>query len=303
MMQSMDKDDSEIGAGEAALPEAPAEESVDSTFPEVPPPPPAACDARIPPAAGGSGGTGENGENESSEAGEDEPGEKGEAEESGEPEDSEETEEAEGEEEGEGGDVPAGPALPLASVVEAVLFAAREPLKPAQIARAAGKGTRQDAVRAAVDELNVQYLESGRAFEIAEVSGRLQLMSRPEYVDHIRRIYPKNETEKKTGPGKLTQSALETLSIIAYKQPVTRGEIEHIRGVACGPALKTLMERGTVRVAGKKTDTLGQPLMYGTTDAFLVEFGLGSLDELPLRGEFMQAMGGAEPEDAGREET
>lgn len=185
------------------------------------------------------------------------------------------------------GDESRGPALPLVSVVEAVLFAAREPLKAAQIARAVGKGTRQEAVRAAIDELNVQYLETGRAFEIAEISGRHQLMSRPEYVTHIMRIYPKRELSEKDKTTRLTPAALDTLSIIAYKQPVTRGEIEHIRGVGCGPVLRALIERGTIRIAGKKTDVVGQPLVYGTTEAFLAEFGLGSLDELPLRNEFL----------------
>ena len=179
------------------------------------------------------------------------------------------------------------PARHLTRVVEAVLFAAREPLKPAQIARAAGKGTRQEAVHAAVDELNVEYLENGHAFEIRELAGLYRLMSRPEYDEYIRRIYPKDETGKNSGPTKFTPSVLETLVIIACKQPVTRSEIEHIRGVACGPTLKTLEERGMVKVVGKKNDVLGQPFLYGTTDAFLVEFGLGSLDELPFRSEFL----------------
>ncbi len=177
--------------------------------------------------------------------------------------------------------------LSVLSVVEAVLFAAREPLKLAQIARAVGKRVRQDAVKSAVDELNVQYLETGRAFEIAEISGKYQLMSRPEYVNHIIRIYPKRELSDKERSGKLTPAALDTLSIIAYKQPVTRGEIEHIRGVGCGPVLRALIERGSVKVAGKRTDLVGQPLMYGTTEAFLAEFGLGTLDELPLKNEFL----------------
>ncbi len=180
-----------------------------------------------------------------------------------------------------------GPALPLVSVVEAILFAAREALKPAQIARAAGKRIRQEAIKSAIDELNVQYLETGRAFEIAEISGKFQLMSRPEYVHHIMRIYPKRELSEKERSNKLTPAALDTLSIIAYKQPVTRGEIEHIRGVGCGPVLRALIERGTIKIAGKRTDLVGQPLMYGTTELFLAEFGLGSLEELPLRNEFI----------------
>lgn len=192
-------------------------------------------------------------------------------------------------------DAPDGPSLPLLSVIEAVLFAAREPLKAAQIARAVGKGTRQDAVRTAIDELNVQYLDTSRAFEIAEISGRFQLMSRPEFVSHIMKIYPKKELVEKDRSSRLTPAALDTLAIIAYKQPVTRGDIEHIRGVGCGPVLKALIERGSVRVAGKRTDLVGQPLMYGTTEAFLAEFGLGSIEELPLRNEFLGMLGEPAP--------
>lgn len=201
--------------------------------------------------------------------------------------------EEEGEEENGGGAPDEEPlAFPLSSVVESILFAAREPLKPVQIARAVGNRTRQDAVRAAVNELNVHYLESGRAFEIAEISGRFQLMSRPEYVEYIMRIYPKRELADKDKTAKLSQAALDTLAIIAYKQPVTRGEIEHIRGVGCGPVLRALMERGTVKVTGR-AQVVGQPWQYGTTEAFLAEFGLGSLDELPLRSEFLSLVGSA----------
>lgn len=178
-------------------------------------------------------------------------------------------------------------ALPLMSVVEAVLFAAREPLKLVQIARAVGKRTRQEAVRTAIDELNLVYLDSGRAFEIAEISGRYQLMSKPEYARHIMRLYPKRELTEKDKTPKLTPAALETLTIVAYKQPVTRGEIEHIRGVGCGQTIRTLMERGSVIKKGKREDLIGQPPTYITTDAFLVEFGLGSLDELPMRHEIV----------------
>lgn len=183
----------------------------------------------------------------------------------------------------------AGPESPLESVVEAVLFASREPLKLKQLARAAGRRVRQDAVREAIDRLNLHYLETGRAFEIAEISQRYQLMSRPEYVSYIAKVQPKREPGEKEKSNKLTPAALDTLSIVAYKQAVTRAEIERIRGVGCGPALKALIERGSVRVAGKRTDLIGQPLTYGTTEAFLVEFGLGSLDELPLRNEFLSS--------------
>lgn len=184
-----------------------------------------------------------------------------------------------------------GEALPIAAVVEAVLFAAREPLKPAQIARAVGKRTRQDAVRAAVEELNVHYLETGRAFEIAEISERYQLMSRPEYARHIMRIYPKRELQSdKDKSQRLTPAALDTLAIIAYKQPVMRSEIERIRGVACGPVLKMLIERGSVKPVGR-LEVIGKPTVFGTTEKFLAEFGLGSLDELPLRNSFLPPPG------------
>lgn len=182
------------------------------------------------------------------------------------------------------------PSLPVASVVEALLFAAREPLKPAQIARAVGKRTRQEAVRAAVDELNVLYLESGRAFEIAEISGKFQLMSRPEYAAHIMRIYPKRELTDKDGKAKrITPAMMDTLAIVAYRQPVMRSEIEHIRGVPCGPALRSLIERGSVRELGRRADLVGKPAVFGTTERFLAEFGLGSLEELPMRSEFAAA--------------
>ncbi|MCC8179303.1 MAG: SMC-Scp complex subunit ScpB [Planctomycetes bacterium] len=221
--------------------------------------------------------SGDSGGDEDDEAGDD-------TTESGESDEGEETADGEAEPEGDGASV-----LPLQSVVEAIMFAAREPLKLVQIAKAAGKRIRQDAIRTALDELNLHYLETGRAFEIAEISERFQLMSRPEYAPHILRLYPKRDTGDKDKDARLSQSALDTLAIIAYKQPVTRGEIEHIRGVGSGPMLRTLIERGLVKVVGKKADVVGQPLMYGTTEAFLISFGLGSLDELPMRNEFLSA--------------
>ncbi len=202
-------------------------------------------------------------------------------------------EDAEG---GEGGEEEASP-LPLASVVEAVLFAARDALKLPQIARACGRRVRQDAVRSAMDELNVHYLETGRAFEIAEISGRFQLMSRPEFAPHIMKLYPKRDLagDREKTRQRLTATALDTLAIIAYKQPVTRAEIEHIRGVGCGPVLKTLMERDSIKIVGKRAEILGQPLVYGTTENFLAEFGLGSLDELPMRNDFLTILGAEIP--------
>ncbi|MDR0363323.1 MAG: SMC-Scp complex subunit ScpB [Planctomycetota bacterium] len=197
--------------------------------------------------------------------------------------------------------------MPFASVVEAILFAASEPLKLPQIARAVGKGTRQDAVREAIAELNLFYLETARAYEILEISGRYQLMSRPEYAEHLARICPRREAAEKRGVHHLTPAAIETLSIVAYKQPVARAEIERIRGVGCGPVIRTLIERGLVRISGR-LDVVGKPPLYSTTEALLVELGLGSVDEIPLRNNLLNAFPevfaadapASEPEPAGK---
>lgn len=180
------------------------------------------------------------------------------------------------------------PDLPLTSVVEAVLFASPDPLSLARIAKAAGRRVRQDAVRAAIDELNVRYLETGRAFEIAETAGKWQFMSRPEYYQFIARACPRDRSSQAVRA--LSPAVLETLAVIAYKQPVTRGDILRVRGVDPAPALKTLIERGYVVTGARRTDVIGQPLTYVTTDAFLTDFGLGNLEELPMRADVLAAV-------------
>lgn len=180
-------------------------------------------------------------------------------------------------------------ALPLESVIEALLFSARAPLTVKQLAKCAGKGTRLDTVREALAALNRHYNDTGRAFEIVEVADKLQFMSRPEYARHIFKLQgkkPSPETEKK-----LTGASLDTLSIVAYKQPITRVEIETVRGVACGQIVRALIERGSIKVVGKKLDVVGQPWLYGTTEEFLKEFGLASLEELPMIQELRQMTG------------
>ncbi len=176
--------------------------------------------------------------------------------------------------------------LPLKSVVEALLFSARTPLKLPQLAKLAGRGIRRERIRDAVCELNREYLETHRAFEIVELAGKYQLMSRPEYAPHLQRLHGKKERDRK-----LTPASLDTLSVIAYKQPILRVDVEAIRGVGCGPVLRGLIERGLVKVVGRKRDTLGHPLLYGTTEDFLKEFGLASLDELPMVHELRRATG------------
>ena len=161
-------------------------------------------------------------------------------------------------------------------VVEAILFSSSEPLP---LARLSGviEGVDGRAIRKAIEELNEEYEQTGRAFHIQEIAGGFQLMTRPEYapwVDSLHRV------ERKT---KLSQAALESLALIAHRQPITRAEIESIRGVQCGDILRSLIEKRLVKIAGRK-DAPGRPLLYGTTRFFLEHFGLGSLDDLSKLG-------------------
>lgn len=176
--------------------------------------------------------------------------------------------------------------LPLASVVEAILFASPRPLTLKEIAKCIGRRTRPEAVREAIQSLNQSYEATARAFEIVETAERFQLLSRPEFAPYLQRLLGKSPEKEK----KLTPAALDTLSIIAYKQPITRAEIEEIRGVSCSQVLRFLLERGTIRIVGKKMDVLGHPLLYGTTEAFLEEFGLASLKDLPRVQELRRAI-------------
>jgi segregation and condensation protein B len=164
--------------------------------------------------------------------------------------------------------------LALKSIVEAILFASDEPVPVDRIADAAGEDVSVDQVREAVRTLVDEYDAAGRAFTVEEIAGGLQLFTRPEYNKHLKKLLrARNEA-------RFTQAALETLAIIAYKQPLSRAEIEDIRGVACGDMVRTLMEKGLVRVAGR-SEHLGRALLYGTTKKFLQVFGLGSVKDLP----------------------
>jgi segregation and condensation protein B len=158
-------------------------------------------------------------------------------------------------------------------IVEAVLFASEAPLAPAEIARAA-EGLDAAAVEAAIEELRREYEAEDRAFQIYRLGDGYQVLTRPEYAPYLERFdaVPKS--------GRLSQAALETLAIVAYRQPVSRVEIDEIRGVNSGPVLRTLQERGLIEVVGR-AEGLGRPLLYGTTRRFLEHFGLRSLEDLP----------------------
>ena len=130
------------------------------------------------------------------------------------------------------------------------------------------------AIRRAVQELNEQYASSGRCFRIEQVAGGYQILTLPEFGDILRKLH------QKEGDAKLTKAALETLSIIAYKQPILRADVEAIRGVACGETIRSLMEKHLVKIAGRAEEP-GRPILYGTTKRFLELFGLNSLKDLP----------------------
>ncbi len=163
---------------------------------------------------------------------------------------------------------------PLKAIVEAILFASDEPVAVQRLADAAGESVTVQGVRDAVQQLIEEYDATGRAFTVEEIAGGLQLFTRPEYNPYLKQLLQSRRRAR------FTQAALETLAVIAYKQPVTRIEVEDIRGVACGDMIRTLMEKGLVRITGR-SEKLGRPLLYGTTKKFLQAFGLGSLKDLP----------------------
>jgi len=162
----------------------------------------------------------------------------------------------------------------LKHIVEAILFSSDEPVSVERLADAAGDGVTPAQVREAVDELVAEYDATGRTFTVEDIAGGLQLFTRPAYNKYLKRLVATRRQQR------FTQAALETLAIIAYKQPVMRVEVEDIRGVACGDMIRTLMEKGLVRVTGRN-EGLGRALLYGTTKKFLQVFGLGSLKDLP----------------------
>jgi len=157
-------------------------------------------------------------------------------------------------------------------IIEAVVLASPEPISAARIAELLPR-CNPTKVRALVKELNESYVESHRAFEIWEVAGGYQLRSLPEFAPYLKQI-------QKTRPLRLSGAALEVLSVVAYRQPVTRAEIDHIRGVDSGAVLRSLLDRQLVRIAGHR-EVPGRPIVYATTRRFLEVFGLSRLGDLP----------------------
>ena len=167
--------------------------------------------------------------------------------------------------------------------LEAVLVMADEPLSARRLAEAANIGNSDDA-RRLLQRLKAFLDEERSAFQVEEIAGGYQLLTRPAFHSWLMRL-------KRTGHElRLTAAAMETLAVIAYKQPVMRAEVEVIRGVACAELLRHLMEKGLVRITGRH-DSLGRPQLYGTTKKFLQAFGLNSLKDLP-EVESLRAGGG-----------
>ena len=161
----------------------------------------------------------------------------------------------------------------LKKIVETLLFITDRPVKPGRLADVID-GSNVKQIREVITALQDEYVQQGRAMQIVEIGGGFQMSTKPEYGRWVRKLYNEKMTTK------LSNAALETLAIIAYKQPITRAEMEAIRGVDVAGPLERLLERSLVRVVGKK-DTVGRPMVYGTTDEFLRMFGLNKLAELP----------------------
>ena len=178
--------------------------------------------------------------------------------------------------------------MTLTRVIEALLFSAQKPLSIPEIATAikgaegdpAGAGpnefsrVREAEVAAALEQLKIDYVEQQRAFQLIEKAEGWQLATDPQYAQWVRQLFPAQK------PARLSAPALETLAIIAYRQPITRADVEAVRGVNIDGVLQTLMERGLVKIAGR-AEVPGRPLLYETTQFFLDHFGLRNLDELP----------------------
>jgi len=169
-------------------------------------------------------------------------------------------------------DIPPGFEPTVESVVEAVLFASDESLTPARLSDIVSTNVRQ--LRKHIDDLNEKYKANNNAFRIEQIAGGYQMLTLGEYNHWLKKLVRARDD------GKLSQPALETLAIIAYKQPIIRADIEAIRGVAAGEMIRNLMYKGLVKITGR-AEIVGRPMLYGTTKKFLEVFGLNALKDLP----------------------
>jgi segregation and condensation protein B len=190
------------------------------------------------------------------------------------------------------GEVPAGELPPLSHVLEAILFASQKAVSPKELTThlksaataeptsvaAAFARIKEGDVRDALIDLQAEVAASGRAYQVRETAAGWLLSSAPGYAPWLRALYPEAK------PTRLSASALETLAIIAYRQPIARADMEAVRGVSVDGVMQTLLDRGLVKIAGR-AEVAGRPLLYATTQYFLDHFGLRTLDELPNAAE------------------
>jgi segregation and condensation protein B len=175
------------------------------------------------------------------------------------------------------------------AALEALLMTADRPLKaqaiidPLNLLAAVTDSISVETLDASIDALNKDYESTNRSFRIERVAAGYRIMTLPEHAPVVAAMH-------RTRAGtRLTRTQLETLSIIAYRQPVTRAELENIRGVACGDIVRALMDRGLVKITGR-AEVLGRPMLYGTTPKFLDTFGLANLKDLPKPEELLPSM-------------
>jgi segregation and condensation protein B len=178
----------------------------------------------------------------------------------------------------------------LTATVEALVLSSDRSLSAVKLAAALGieeKGA-SARIKSAVDALNEQYTATGRAFRIENVAGGYRAVALAEYTPHLAVLHGLRESQA------LSKAAVETLAIVAYRQPITRASLEAIRGVNCGEVLRSLMDKKLVDITGRAEEP-GRPMLYGTTKRFLEAFGLGSLKDLPSHTDFAPGSAAAMP--------
>jgi len=184
--------------------------------------------------------------------------------------------------EGQDGSPPIRASAELKAILEALIFASPEPLTPKAMFKLLDTEPKED-VQAALTALKQDYERPG-GLQMVEVAGGYQIVTRPDLHDWVRRLFHERSTQR------LTVQALETLAVIAYRQPITSLEINEVRGVNTSGVLNTLLERGLIKIVGRK-QVVGRPFLYATTREFLIRFGLNDLTDLPKVEDMAEALG------------
>lgn len=169
----------------------------------------------------------------------------------------------------------------LRSVLEALLFASDRSLSAEELKEAFDREVSVPDIKGALSALAKDYESEGRGFQLKEIAGGYQILTHERLASYVKRFYQSREKKK------LSPASLETLSVVAYKQPVTKADIEFIRGVNVDGPMRTLLEKNLIKIAGRK-EVPGRPILYGTTKEFLSHFGLNSIKELPPLSEFTE---------------